>query len=216
MRYYVIGSGGQARQVASIGHSQNPPLDIQGFVALNKNENWINGLKVIDETSFLKDNHTKKFLINGMGRPERKQVIEKYLKLGYNFATLIHPASSIGEFSIIGNGVIIQSGVNITTNVAIGNFDLLDLNSTVGHSVTIGDYTTISTGVNIAGGVQVGSGCWIGSGAVIIEDVKIGDNSIVGAGAVVTQDVEQSTLVLGVPAKFIRKIEDVSQTLKRK
>lgn len=36
--------------------------------------------------------------------------------------------------------------------------------------------------------------------------VSIGDNSIVGAGSVVTHDVEQDTIVVGSPARVLRKI----------
>ncbi len=37
--------------------------------------------------------------------------------------------------------------------------------------------------------------------------VTIGKNAVVAAGAVVTKDVEPNTIVGGVPAKVIKKIE---------
>lgn len=217
MKYYIIGSGGQARQVLSIAHSLNPPLDVYGFIAPKVDKIYlVNGVEVIDETSFIQSGRNSDLLLNGLGRPERKNVIDSYLRKGFSFTSLIHPSSTLGEFTVVGNGTIIQAGVRITTNVQIGNFVLLDLNCTVGHDVSIGDYTTISTGVSIAGGAQIGSGCWIGSGAIIIEDIKIGNGSLIGAGSVVTRDVEENTLAYGVPAKAVRKIESVSQELKRK
>lgn len=48
---------------------------------------------------------------------------------------------------------------------------------------------------------------WIGAGAVITQGVTIGRGAVVAAGAVVTRSVEAYTLVGGVPAKLIRKIE---------
>lgn len=48
---------------------------------------------------------------------------------------------------------------------------------------------------------------WIGANATIMPGITVGENSIVSAGAVVTRDVESNTIVGGVPAKFIRKIE---------
>ena len=36
--------------------------------------------------------------------------------------------------------------------------------------------------------------------------VTIGDNAIVGANAVVTKDVEENCVVVGVPAKILKKL----------
>ncbi len=48
---------------------------------------------------------------------------------------------------------------------------------------------------------------WIGAGAIILSGVTIGRGSVVAAGAVVNKDVLPRTLVGGVPAKEIKKIE---------
>ncbi len=48
---------------------------------------------------------------------------------------------------------------------------------------------------------------WIGAGATILPGVTIGENSIVAAGAVVSKNVPDNTIVGGVPAKIIKKIE---------
>ena len=55
--------------------------------------------------------------------------------------------------------------------------------------------------------IHVGNQVWIGANAVVTKGVTIGDNSIVAAGAVVNRDVPANTIVGGVPAKVIRKIE---------
>ena len=52
----------------------------------------------------------------------------------------------------------------------------------------------------------VKKGASIGSGATILGGVTIGENAIIGAGAVVTKDVAPHTIVVGNPAKFLRKI----------
>jgi acetyltransferase-like isoleucine patch superfamily enzyme len=51
----------------------------------------------------------------------------------------------------------------------------------------------------------VGNDVWIGSRALILDGVRIGDGAVVGAGAVVTRDVEPYTVVVGVPARPLRK-----------
>jgi len=54
--------------------------------------------------------------------------------------------------------------------------------------------------------VHIGNNVWIGAAATILPGVTIGDNSIVGAGSVVTRDVEPDSIVVGSPAKLLRKI----------
>jgi len=214
--FYILGAGGQARQVLSISHCLRPPLHIRGFIDINVSESkFINGIPVIDETKISALDKKNTVMINGMGRPDRKKAIENVLKKGFRFERIIHPAASVGEFVNIGDGTIIQAGVGIMTNVELGNFLLIDLNATIGHDVIIGDYTTISTGVNIAGGASVGKGSWIGSGSVILENVSIGNNTLIGAGSVVTRDVDDNKLAYGIPAKVIKNISDVSSTLRR-
>ncbi len=50
----------------------------------------------------------------------------------------------------------------------------------------------------------------IGWRSIVLAGVHIGQNSVVGAGAVVTRDVEPFTVVSGVPAKPISKIDERS------
>jgi len=48
----------------------------------------------------------------------------------------------------------------------------------------------------------------IGSSATVLSGVTIGKNAVVGAGSVVTRDVPPNTIVIGNPAKIIRKLEE--------
>ncbi len=54
--------------------------------------------------------------------------------------------------------------------------------------------------------ITIGKNVWIGSNATILQGVTIGDNAVVAAGAVVTRDVPAGTVVGGVPAKTIKRI----------
>ena len=56
--------------------------------------------------------------------------------------------------------------------------------------------------------IVLGRNVWVGSNATILQGVTIGDNAIVAAGAVVTKDIAANTVVGGVPARFIKRIED--------
>ncbi len=53
--------------------------------------------------------------------------------------------------------------------------------------------------------VTIGNDVWIGAGAIILNGVTIGDKAIIGAGSVVTHDVPSNTIVVGNPARPIKK-----------
>lgn len=61
--------------------------------------------------------------------------------------------------------------------------------------------------------IIIGTNVWIGASVTVLPGVTIGDNAIVGAGSVVTKDVPANTIVAGVPAKAIKRIEEVSNSL---
>ncbi len=48
---------------------------------------------------------------------------------------------------------------------------------------------------------------WVGAGSIVLQGVTIGRGAIVATGAVVTKDVPSMTIAGGVPAKFLRNIE---------
>ena len=48
----------------------------------------------------------------------------------------------------------------------------------------------------------------IGAGACLLPGVTIGENSIVGASALVTKDVPSNMVVMVVPAKVIRRVDN--------
>lgn len=55
--------------------------------------------------------------------------------------------------------------------------------------------------------VVIGNNVWIGANAIILPGVFIADGCVIGAGSVVTKSIcESNSLVVGNPAKFIRRL----------
>lgn len=81
----------------------------------------------------------------------------------------------------------------------------------------IGDNCLINPAVTIGGRSKkfevpkIGNNVYIGGGAKILGDVTIGDDVVIGANAVVIEDVPSGCIVVGIPAKVIKrniKMED--------
>lgn len=56
--------------------------------------------------------------------------------------------------------------------------------------------------------IRIGKRVWVGANATITAGVTIGDNAVIAAGAVVNKDVPADTIVGGVPAKYIKRIDE--------
>ena len=59
------------------------------------------------------------------------------------------------------------------------------------------------------GRVVIKDYAWIGARAVILKNVTIGRYAVIGAGAVVTKDVGDYEVAVGVPAKVVRRREEM-------
>ncbi|MBW2647922.1 MAG: CatB-related O-acetyltransferase, partial [Deltaproteobacteria bacterium] len=55
------------------------------------------------------------------------------------------------------------------------------------------------------GDVIIGNDVWLGSYATIMSGVTVGDGAVIGARAVVAKDVEPYSIVVGNPAREVRK-----------
>lgn len=78
----------------------------------------------------------------------------------------------------------------------------------------IGDNTLIAGNVivmshdllrNIKADTYIGKNCFIGYASIILPGVKIGNNVVVGAGSIVTKDIPDGCMVVGNPARIIRR-----------
>ena len=131
---------------------------------------------------------------------------------------------SVGENPAVLPSFICDNGRNIHVGdnfLANYNVTILDVDEVrIGNHVMIGPNTLISTvnhpltpmgrrkHLSMIKPVMIGNDVWIGGNVTILPGVTIGSNVIVAAGAVVTKDVPDNILVGGVPAKFIKTLEN--------
>ena len=104
----------------------------------------------------------------------------------------------IGKFCQIAAGVeFIMNGANHQMN-AVSTFPFYTLEGWDMDPPVLSD-------LPIKGDTVIGNDVWIGQNAVILPGVHIGDGAIIGANSVVGSDVEPYTIVVGNPAKILRK-----------
>lgn len=171
----------------------------------------LGGVKILGPLSAARDLNDCYF-VNGIGSPSnftRKDAIISRAGVPVErFETLIHSSVKVSKTARIGRGVVVFENVAITSNVTVGNHVIILPNTVLSHDVVIGDYTCITGGVCISGGTQVGKLCYLGTNCSIIGNIDIGDYCQVGMGSVVLGSVEKNSVVVGNPARFLRRATD--------
>jgi len=109
---------------------------------------------------------------------------------------------SLGDKVILNDGVILQScedtAVEICDNVVL-SYDAMILTGGIDPTGRVHGHLSFP--------VVIKDRVWIGARAIVLPGVTIGEDAVVAAGSVVTKDVPPNTLVAGVPAQFVKKLE---------
>ncbi|MCC7573101.1 MAG: acetyltransferase [Candidatus Methanofastidiosum sp.] len=204
----ILGASGFAREVADICEA----MGYDNIILINGNtqSDVYHDYKVLAEKNLEQLRSENYSFIIGIGANHiRRQIAQKYPDLDY--VNVIHPSATFGvkQWMRINKSVgnIVAAGVRFTCNIEIGNFNIFNLNSTIGHDCIIGNYVNLSPGVNVSGNVSIGANTFIGTNASILpgkslyDKLVIGQNVQIGAGAVVVESVRSDAIVMGVPAK---------------
>jgi len=132
------------------------------------------------------------------------------------FNCRIEPGAIIRDMVEIGDHCVIMMGAVLNIGAVIGERTMIDMNVVVGGRAIVGKNCHIGAGTVLAGVIEPPSAepviieddVLIGANAVVLEGVKVGKGAVVAAGSIVVKDVEPNTVVAGVPAKLLKKVDD--------
>jgi acetyltransferase-like isoleucine patch superfamily enzyme len=148
---------------------------------------------------------------------------------------IVFAGSQIGARVILGDQSCVRERVEIGDDVVLGRGSYVENDTTIGAMTKIqaGAYITaystleehvfiapcvVTTNDNYMGrteqrlaamrGPTIRRGARVGGGAILCPGIEVGEEAFVGAGAVVTKDVPPRMLVVGNPARVLRKVPD--------
>ncbi len=120
---------------------------------------------------------------------------------------------SIGSHSIVEHHVKIGNGVRVHSNVFVPEYSVLEDDCWLGPNVVVTNarYPRSKNVKESLKGATIRRGAKIGANATLLPGIVIGENALVGAGAVVVEDVPAGAVVVGNPARIVKRIEEIEE-----
>ncbi|MEN8635866.1 acyltransferase [Pseudoalteromonas distincta] len=96
--------------------------------------------------------------------------------------------------------------------IEIGNNVSITSSHFVNHDGGVWVFRQDFPDIDVIKPICIGDNVFIGSHCIIMPGVTIGSNVVVGAGSIITKNLESNGVYAGVPAKFIKSLDDYKKT----
>ena len=215
----ILGGEGNGGVVAACIESMRKNYNIKhyevlGFLNDFEPEGQINGYPILGKTERVKDfldDESVLFMyaIHPVSHGSLRVKLFKKLDISEKkLATVIHPTAFVANNAKIGPGVMIMSNCYVGPAAKVKKCALVMANSIVGHNTTVGSFCHLSAGSVTSSCVELGTASDVALNATVLDKVKVGKYAVVGAGAMVIKDVKDGDVVVGNPARVIRKASE--------
>jgi len=185
----IIGAGGHGKVVGEIAMlNQYDTIDFfDDKISEIKNFPF----KIIGNLRLLKKNlkNYDNFFIAIGDNKIRYDKISWLKKEKNNIVSLIHPKSTVSQFSSIGKGSCVMANAVVNPGTFIKEGVIINTSSSIDHDCLIEDYAHISPNCSLSGNVSVGKFTHLGTGTSIHPGIKIGKNVKVGIGSKIYKDI---------------------------
>lgn len=209
-RIFVCGAGGHAKVIIDIIEQQG----IYRIDCLVDRDPSLKGRKVFgydvigDESELLV--RTNRDVRNGIvaigSNTARLRVAGWLARHGFGLITAVHPSARISRGVELSAGSVIMAGAILNADALIGENVIINTGATVDHDCIIANGVHLAPGATLCGNVRVGEGTLVGAGATVVPNITVGGHVVVGAGATVVRDVPDGVMVIGTPARVVKKL----------
>lgn len=205
----IFGASGLGREVACTIQSINkvkPTWNLLGFFddGFEEGVNVQYG-KILGSMEHLNRWKTPLCVCFAIGNPKvLRNLVGKVTNPQVDFPNIIAPnVLFLDEKSVImGKGNLICANSLVSCNVKIGNFNLLNVYSHLGHESTLGNFNVIMPDSSISGGVVAGDANLFGAKSVVLQYKKIGNEVVLAPGSVLSRTAKDGRTYMGNPAKL--------------
>lgn len=208
----IYGFGGYGREIASIIKSINivkPTWNILGFFDDDQSKLGLENEygKVLGGIDFVNSYDKELSVVMAIASPNvLEKIITNINNPNLSFPNIIAPTVFFfdKETFNIGYGNVICHHCRVSTDVTMGNFNLINGCCSFGHDVKLGNYNMMQPETRVSGETTIGNKNFFGVRCTILQGLKIGNETRIGAGSFIIRKTKDGQTYFGNPAKMLK------------
>ena len=203
---YIYGAGGFGKEVHQLIEHINASKrewNLLGYIDDSISQGTvINNIDVVGGREILLSNRTEISVVFAIASTNSiANLIAVMSKSNIFFPNLIHPSVQFDmDYNKIGIGNIITSSCLFTRNISIGNFNIFNTRTGIGHDVIVGDINIFQPNVQISGNVVIGDRNYFGVNSLVLANKTIGNDNNLGASSMLIKNIKNKGDYFGIPA----------------